>query len=91
MPTRRWAPIAAVSLAALLAPATASAAFPPPTVFPERDWKAVVRRSLLNAGRADLLAAEYDKAGPRIAQTEWEVAAGTAPVAARPAGSVTPS
>src|SRR5204863_264286 len=41
MPTRRWAPIAAVSLAALLAPATASAAFPPPTVFPERDFVAV--------------------------------------------------
>ncbi len=43
--------------------------------FPATDWQAVVRQSLWNAGKPDLLSAEYKELGLRVARPEWGVIA----------------
>jgi tetratricopeptide (TPR) repeat protein len=46
--------------------------------FQGTDWQTVVRQSLWNAGRADLLSAEYKELGPRVGRPEWGVVASVA-------------
>jgi hypothetical protein len=43
--------------------------------FPGTDWKSVVRQTLWNAGKPDLLSAEYKELGPRVGLPEWGIIA----------------